>query len=497
MRERVIIIGSGAAGLTAALAADRGSRDVVLLTKGALGESNSLYAQGGVAVALFDDDSVESHIADTLGAGAGLSDPLAARILCEEGPARIRDLIELGIEFDRSDDGVTLARGLEAAHSAARVLHAGGDATGRAIIATLIEAVHHSRVRVIEHAFLRDLVITDGAVRGVVVIRDGAESILAADAVIIATGGPGRLYRHSTNPAGATGDGVAAAIRAGVRIADAEFVQFHPTALAVEGTPLVSEAVRGEGAHLLDRDGVRFMLDEHPDAELAPRDVVARAIASRMQRQGGAPVLLDARPLGGDVLRRRFPGFSALCERHGLDPAETPVPITPAAHYWMGGIEVDDHARTGIRGLFAVGEAACTGVHGANRLASNSLLEALVTAHRAASALDLPWSQRLRLQHPPMADGTSPISRFAIQDLMWRHAGLSRDAAGLAEAAEVLASATAPGTSIAELETANLLVVARQVVAAAARRTESLGAHHRDDDHLVAASSNREVPIAC
>jgi L-aspartate oxidase len=507
--NRVIVVGSGAAGLTAALVAARDIRTTVtLLTKGPLGESASRKAQGGVAVALFDDDSVEAHIADTLAAGAGLSDAAAATILCSEGPDRIRDLIDLGLDFDRADDGVTLARGLEAAHSSARVLHAGGDATGRAIIETLVAAVRHARVTVVEHAFVRDLVVRDGDVTGVVVIRKGAAETMetetetmAADAVIVATGGIGQVYRHTTNPAGATGDGVAAAMRAGARVVDAEFVQFHPTALAVEGTPLVTEAIRGEGATLLSRHGERFMLDVHPDAELAPRDIVARAIAQQMSLQDGEPVRLDATGIPREVLQRRFPGFTALCERHGLDPASTPVPVTPAAHYWMGGIEVDIHARTSIRGLFAVGEAACTGAHGANRLASNSLLETLVTAHRAAEALHAPWPQAPDAASDSVADGsgeTVPLTRAALQVLMWQHAGLHRDTAGLAEAKAMLASATVAGDTITDLETRNLLTIARAVVAGAEARTVSVGAHHRGDSPSdIPMPTDREMQATC
>ncbi|MBF0671043.1 MAG: L-aspartate oxidase [Salinibacterium sp.] len=499
MAERVVVVGSGAAGLTAALTASEAGHDVTLMTKGPLGESNSLYAQGGIAAALFDDDSVEAHIADTLAAGAGLSDPVSVRVLCQEGPARIHELIALGAEFDRRPDG-RLARGLEAAHSVPRVVHAGGDATGRAIIAALVRAVRASRIAVWEHCFARDLVIGDDSVTGIRVLRDGHEHTLAASAVIIASGGAGQLYRHSTNPLGATGDGVAMALRAGVRLIDAEFVQFHPTTLAVPGTPLISEAVRGEGAVLLDARGERFMLREHPDAELAPRDVVARAIARQMQSQGDVPVLLDARPLGDAVLRRRFPGFVALAAAHGLNPREVPVPVTPAAHYWMGGIEVDDDCRTALRGLYAVGEAACTRAHGANRLASNSLLEALVTGHRAALALEQPSAATLPRAEGIPAGGRRAITRSELQQVMWQQVGLHRDAAGLASAQEMLAEASVPVTAehrVADLETANLLQLARKVVAAASARTESIGAHHRSDVDLSSRQPEREVSIAC
>lgn len=491
--RRVVVIGSGAAGLTAALEASR-THEVVLVTKGLIGESNSLYAQGGVAAALAADDSPAAHLADTLTAGAGVCDADAARILCSEGPESIRRLIQLGIHFDR--DGDELARGREAAHSVARVLHAGGDATGRAIVATLVTAVRASGVHIIENSFVIDLVLRDGAVCGVDTLRDGRRLQLEAEIVIIASGGAGQLYQHTTNPAGATGDGVAAALRAGARLADTEFYQFHPTALAVAGTPLVSEAVRGDGATLLDARGVRFMPAVHPDAELAPRDVVARAIAGVMAQQAGAPALLDATAMGREQLRRRFPGFWELCAANGLDPAENPVPVTPAAHYWMGGIAVDDRGRTGIPGLFAVGEAACTGAHGANRLASNSLLEALVFAHRVAPVIDEPWPALSRLRDPAPVDaaGTVIVTRRQLQQLMWRHVGLIRDKAGLSVAAETLASWRAPaGESPENLETANLLQLARVIVAAATRRTASLGAHHRSDAPRPSTATSPEL----
>lgn len=494
--RRVVVIGSGAAGLTAALEASR-THDVVLLTKGVIGESNTLYAQGGVAAALSADDSPAAHLADTLAAGAGACDADAARVLCSEGPDSIRRLIALGIEFDR--DGDALARGREAAHSVPRVLHAGGDTTGRAIVATLVGAVRASRVRVFEKSFVVDLVLRDGTVCGVETLQGGHRLQVEAESVIIASGGAGQLYRHTTNPSGATGDGVAATLRAGARLADAEFYQFHPTALAVPGTPLVSEAVRGDGATLLDGHGIRFMPAVHADAELAPRDVVARAIAGVMTQQGGEPVLLDATATGRAQLRRRFPGFWELCTAHGLDPAAAPVPVTPAAHYWMGGIAVDDRGRSSIPGLFAVGEAARTGAHGANRLASNSLLEALVFAHRAASALSGPWPVQSYVAGPAPVDTASSViaSRSHIQQLMWRHVGLMRDAAGLNIAAETLASWRAPtGASIENLETANLLQLARVIVAAAARRTTSLGAHYRSDDPQLDAAPPELVHAA-
>ncbi|MCU1406746.1 MAG: L-aspartate oxidase, partial [Glaciihabitans sp.] len=386
----VVIVGSGIGGLVAALAACANpANTVTLVTKSRLEESNTRYAQGGIAAAVFADDSVAEHISDTLGAGAGINVFEAAEVLCTEGPDRIADLIGFGVEFDRATDGSGLARGLEAAHSHARVLHSGGDATGAAIERALVAAVRRAGIRILENTFLVDLAVEGNRVVGVELLADGATEPhrVEADAVIIASGGAGQLFLHTTNPAVATGDGAAAAWRAGAAMADVEFYQFHPTALAVPGNFLVSEAVRGEGAVLLGATGQRFMAAVHPDAELAPRDIVARGIANEMAAHDGAPVLLDPTALGADFLRKRFPTINAACRNAGFDWANEPVPVTPAAHYWMGGIATDTHGRTSFPGLYAVCEVACTGAHGANRLASNSLLEAAVLAHRAAEVI--------------------------------------------------------------------------------------------------------------
>jgi L-aspartate oxidase len=481
---RVVVVGTGIAGLvTAYRAATR--HEVVLVTKSELAESNTRYAQGGIAAALFPDDSASAHIRDTLAAGAGLTDRHAVEVLCTEGPERVRDLIRLGVEFD-TEDG-ELARGHEAAHSVRRVLHAGGDATGLAIEVALLRAVRALAVEVHEHTFMRDLIVESSAglvprVTGIEVLdRDGRGRRIEADAVVIASGGAGQLFRHTTNPAVTTGDGIAAAWRAGAVLSDLEFFQFHPTALAVPGNHLVSEAVRGEGAVLLDESGRRFMLDVHPDAELAPRDVVARGIAAAMERQDGRPVLLDATALGSAFLAQRFPGITRAIAEAGFHWGTQPVPVTLAAHYWMGGIRTDDAGRTSVEGLYAVGEAACTGVHGANRLASNSLLESMVFAWRAADALDGP-GRVLRVADARRPDEVAPastapaFSRAALQDLMWKHAGVERDAEGLREAASILEAWSAePG------EDANLLVLSRLLVMAALTREESRGAHHRRD----------------
>ena len=498
---RIVVVGTGIAGLITAYRASS-RHEVILVTKSELAESNTRYAQGGIAAALFADDSVASHIADTIRAGAGLCDPIAVEVLCSEGPHRVRDLIALGVEFDRING--ELARGHEAAHSARRVIHAGGDATGLAVEVALLRAVRALAVEVHEYTFMRDIVVGrtaagDRRVVGIEVIDpDGAHRMIAADVVVIASGGAGQLYSHTTNPTVTTGDGVAAAFRAGAALADVEFYQFHPTALAVPGSPLISEAVRGEGALLLDEHGRRFMSLIHPDAELAPRDVVAGGIATAMARQGGRPVMLDATALGREFLSARFPGISRTTARYGFDWAIEPIPVTPAAHYWMGGICTDVAGRTSLAGLFAVGEAACTGVHGANRLASNSLLESLVFAWRAADALidsgDAGVPTVVDTVEASEAEaGTEPFSREQLQQLLWRSAGLERSGRGLRDAAAQLARWGVPShsgadgggdsgaDSVAAGEDRNLLDLARILVRAALRREESRGAHDRRD----------------
>jgi L-aspartate oxidase len=499
---RVLVVGSGLGGLIAAVRATDAGHRVTLVTKAALSDSNTRYAQGGIAAALFPDDSTDAHILDTLRAGAGLCDPAAVTVLCEEGPARVRDLIRFGVDFDRDESGIT--RGLEAAHSRSRVLHAGGDATGAAIenalVATVQERANRAhalggdQITIHEHTMLVDLVVRTGRVTGATLLGpDGSRHTVTADAVILATGGAGALYTHTTNPAIATGDGVAAAWRAGAAIADVEFYQFHPTALAVPGTPLVSEAVRGEGAVLLSSSGERFMTAIHPDAELAPRDIVARGIAAQMTRQGGAPVLLDATGLGRDLLESRFPTITAACRAAGLDWAIDPIPVAPAAHYWMGGVATDVWGRTSLPGLFAVGEVARTGAHGANRLASNSLLEAAVFADRAVRALGdetgtAPVFDVAVTGIEDRGEGAEPgdptVDRSALQELLWDTAGVHRSGAGLTRAAATLTgwrAADRATADVAELETGNLLDLGRLIVTAALEREESRGAHHRAD----------------
>ncbi|OUZ11301.1 L-aspartate oxidase [Aeromicrobium sp. PE09-221] len=479
--EHVLVVGSGVAGLTAALAARGRGIDVTVVTKSYLTESATRYAQGGIAAVTSDDDSVEAHVRDTLGAGAGLSERSAAEVVCGAGAEAVADLLAAGVRFDVAEG--RLARGLEAAHSHARILHADGDATGAAIARALAGRLLDSGARIHENTFVSGLVLGDGRVRGARLL-DG--STIEADAVILATGGAGQLFSHTTNPAVATGDGLALALRAGAVLADLEFVQFHPTSLAFGGNALISEAVRGEGAVLRDAEGRRFMPDVHPDAELAPRDVVARAIAGRMREQNGAPAGLDATALGADFLARRFPGIDAMVRSHGVDWAEVPVPVTPAAHYLMGGIVTDTSARTTVRGLFAAGEVACTGLHGANRLASNSLLEGAVMGRRAVEALDLPWP----VQQPfdgesvlvPVGRPREHAGRDDLQRLMWKNVGLERDRDLLDHAIGTLdAWSMGPASDVKSAEDDHLLLVARAVAHAALARQESRGAHWRAD----------------
>ncbi|WP_082406084.1 L-aspartate oxidase [Microbacterium sp. No. 7] len=502
----VVVVGSGIAGLTTALHAVRRGCRVTLVTKDVLDHANTRFAQGGIAGVMFDDDRLEDHVRDTIVAGAGLNDEAAVRVLVDEGPDRIRELVALGVGFDRDGDGAYV-KGLEAAHSYPRILHAGGDATGTEIERALVARLRESAVEVVEHAFLVDLVVDGGRVTGVELLvgeRPGSPGIREtrrADAVVLATGGAGELYAYSTNPPVATGDGIAAALRAGADVSDLEFFQFHPTIIAKGDAFLVSEAVRGEGAALVDENGRRFAFDAHPDGELAPRDVVARAIARRIAAQDGRPVLLDATRLHSDdpaeraaFLARRFPTIDRAVRERGLDWAREPIPVTPAAHYLMGGVTADLDGRTSLPGLYAVGEVARTGVHGANRLASNSLLEGAVFGARAGEAIAgdaasgvWPVAGSVRAPVPAAAapaPDAPPFTRAALQRLMWQHAGLVRDGAGLERAAAVLAAWRAlprtPRTE-RELEDENLLVVAAALVDAARARPSSVGAHFRSD----------------
>jgi L-aspartate oxidase len=491
-RYDLVIVGSGIAGLYATLLAAPHGR-VLVVTKGSLEESNTRYAQGGIAVALGQKDSPELHLRDTISAGDGLCDPHSVSILTKDAPDAILDLVRLGVPFDR--DGNELASTREAAHSRPRVLHAGGDATGASIERTLAAAVRSAGVTVLENAVCTRLLGDARHVSGVeLLLGSGSVAAVSASSVILATGGAGQLFARTTNPEVATGDGLAVAFRAGAELADLEFFQFHPTALHLPGAPsfLISEAVRGEGGILRDDSGRAFMEDYHPDRELAPRDVVARAIHSQMSTTGSDHVWLDVTHLPSETIERRFPTIVRFCRGNGIDPVREPVPVAPAAHYLMGGIMTDVFGRTNLAGLFACGEVACTGAHGANRLASNSLLEGLVFARRAVKCLvegvknppGEPAGERIGdIAIDCGAAMASEGSRLALGEIMWRHASLVRSEASLVDARSAVRgfSTASSAPSRERQETANLALLAELVIASALIRTESRGAHFRSD----------------
>jgi len=477
-----IVIGGGVAGLRAAVDLAKAGR-VLLLTKTALTESNSQYAQGGIAAAVGESDSTDIHSFDTLAAGAGLCDEAAVKVLADEAPEEIRKLIEWGTEFDRVDGHVALAR--EGAHSQARVLHAHGDSTGREIIRSLSTRVRSMpSVTVMDFAFVQELNVADGRVEGVRFVQNEKHVIASGVATLIASGGAGQVYRETTNPPVATGDGFSIGFRAGALLRDMEFVQFHPTALSLPGLPpfLISEAVRGEGAHLIDDKGNRFV------EELAPRDVVARAIYARISE--GSRVRLDLRHIPSGNIRKRFPQIHAFCLQHGFDITNQPIPVVPAAHYFMGGLHTDLGGRTSLPGLFAAGEVASSGVHGANRLASNSLLECVVFGKRAAASM----IEGLSAVHPRLSESEFSLrvpsdaqtARQRIHETAWQHAGIVRDGDGLKQGLQIISemetnwkASTLP--SIDQMETANLRTIAELILQSALIRLESRGAHFRTD----------------
>lgn len=504
----VVVVGSGAAGLACALALS--PRHVTLLTKTAgLEGGASRHAQGGIAAALGPGDTPEAHAADTVAAGAGLSDPDAALLLARQGVTAVRDLLDAGLPVDRAADGNPLL-GREGAHGIPRIVHAGGDATGRTLVAALAGQVRAApSIHVAPGVFAYDLVVENDRIAGLLAFHPADGWVYhRCGRVVLATGGIGALWRHTTNPAEATGDGLAMAARAGADLANLEFVQFHPTALAVgddagaASLPLLTEALRGAGAHLLDGDGRRFMTAEHAAAELAPRDVVARAVWRRLTN--GQGVFLDLRPVLAARGEGAFPQAVAACRAAGYEPARQPVPIRPAAHYHMGGVAVDREGRGSIPGLWACGEVADTGVHGANRLASNSLLEALVFARRVAEDVarcgDVsPATDGLppapAVPTPPRGQVAAIVAR--TRELVARHVGLARSGDGLrqaiAEQAEIAAALqaweiyAAPDNGVAAPdvrrwgEARNLVLLAGLLARAAFNRTESRGAHYRED----------------
>ncbi len=487
MSADFLVVGAGVAGLRAAIdLAEAGS--VLVVAKDSLKESSSEYAQGGIAVALGEDDDVELHEQDTLAAGDGLCDVAAVRTLVEQGPAAIQELIEWGAEFDR--EGSKLAFGREAAHSRRRIVHAHGDSTGHEVAHTLyLKAASIPNIEFRSFAAVTDLLVTDnGEVAGVAVCDASARHWipLYARAVLIATGGLGRLYSVTTNPDVATGDGVAAAYRAGAKISDLEFIQFHPTALHMAGAPafLLSEALRGEGAYLLNGAGERFMSRYDPLAGLAPRDVVARAMVSEMRLRGEDEVLLDVRHLGREFLESRFPRIYETCLQYGLDLAESPAPVHPAAHYAMGGIRTDLEGRTNVPRLFAAGECAATGVHGANRLASNSLLEGVVFGARAGAAMRELAGAPLVDAPPPPEPRFPSIAARELRRIAWERCGIIRSGQELAETCERLSRiplepSASPNRELFELRSIHtaISIVARCALA----REESRGAHYRTD----------------
>jgi L-aspartate oxidase len=501
----VVVVGSGVAGVTTVLAIHRAlpGAHIVLATKSVLDDGSTRWAQGGIAAALGPGDSPEQHLRDTLTAGAGLCDEDAVRALVTDGPDAVHGLISLGAEFDRGPAG-RLALTREGGHLRRRIAHAGGDATGaevsRALLAALAAAADGSArgggLEVIEHALALDLLRTaDGRAAGITLhvmgegLPDGVGAVHAG-AVVLATGGFGQVYTATTNPPVSTGDGLALALRAGAETMDLEFVQFHPTVLWLGPhsrgrQPLISEAVRGEGAFLVDEAGHRFMPDVHPLADLAPRDVVAKAIMRVLIGSGTDHVYLDGRHLGGEVWQRRFPTILRSCREHGIDPASELIPVVPAAHYASGGIRTDLNGQTSVPGLFACGETACTGVHGANRLASNSLLEGLVFAERIGAALAggvTPAGSAAADDRPAFLLDQAVVPR--LQHLMSARAGVLRSADGLAEAASGLADLSAQGCdkpSEEAWQATNLHLVASAMVAAARAREETRGSHWRED----------------
>ncbi len=492
------IIGGGVAGLRAALEAARFG-DVLLVTKGDLKESNTYYAQGGIATVTAKEDSFESHIADTMTVACGLGNRAAVETVVREAPARIQELIDWGANFDREIDG-HLAMGREGGHSYARIIHALGDATGRELANCLTRKVRQNgNIQVLEHTFILDLVTIDAGCLGAIAYqKDRGIFMILARKTLLASGGAGVLYRETTNPSVATADGHAMAFRAGAVTRDMEMVQFHPTTIYIAGATraLVTEAVRGEGAKLIDKNGYRFMPDYHPMAELAPRDVVSRAMLAQMAKTHFTHVFLDARHMSEQAFKDRFPGIYEMCISFDLNPATQPIPVHPSAHYMVGGVVTDLHGRASIQNLYAIGEVSNTGLHGANRLASNSLIEALVFGKRAGEHAGqliadesedlIPPKLNVDIESSSRTELDTADVRSSLRSLMWRNVGIERNGPHLNEASEIInfwsryvldKTFDAP----AGWELQNMLEVATLITRSAALRTETRGVHFRTD----------------
>ena len=495
-RYDYIIVGSGVAGLyTALLAKEHGS--VLIVTKGNIDDCNTKHAQGGIAAAIGRNDSPELHLQDTITAGDGLCNKEAVHILVNEAPNRITDLLNFGVPFDTTDGEIVLS--LEAAHSIPRILHAGGDATGEHIEITLGNLVRSSRIQVLENCLATEVLVEKGAAKGIKALdcRTGSVEEFECRFLILATGGAGQLFKFSTNPEVATGDGVALAFKAGAEVTDMEFFQFHPTALRLLGVSpfLISEAVRGEGAVLRNVNGYRFMPDYTPKGDLAPRDIVARSILCEMEKTAQDRVFIDATHLPPYVTSTRFPHIYRFCLYHGLDITRDPIPVAPAAHYMMGGIKVNSLGETRIAGLFAAGETACIGTHGANRLASNSLIEVLVFSrrivektrmrdNRVASTGNRGMEVRQSLSSRQAPEDVPALSLASLQKLLWDKVGIIRNKESLTEAADVLAAwqkSLPQPTDRLSYELSNLVSIGRLLTEAALIREESRGAHYRTD----------------
>ena len=459
-----IVVGSGIAGLRAAIELARAGR-VTIFTKAEITESNSMYAKGGIAAAIGRNDDVEKHFADTMAAGAGLCDAAAVRLLVDEGPGEIERLLEWGADFEKNGTVLSLSR--EGGHSAARIVHGNGGLTGKVVVDALLAHLRsHANVRISPFTFFSDLIVEDGRVAGIQFEHDGRTAYCYARATLLATGGGSQVYSQSTNPETATGDGLAAAYRAGAELRDMEFVQFHPTVLSLRGAPrfLLTEALRGDGARIVDERRERFV------DELLTRDEVSRAVFRQLTTRPDARVFLDIAHISADVLKKKFRHVYTTCLNYGLDITRDRIPITPAAHYFMGGVRTDSQGRSTLRGLYAAGEVASTGVHGANRLASNSLLEALVFGGKAAAAMR--EETDVQQKAAPVASALSPTPSQQIRDITWRHAGIVRNAEGLKAGLQFLDAIP---------EESNLRTVARIIHECALVREESRGAHFRED----------------